>query len=451
MNSKARHSNGHETVSAATFKARRTALMKQLQKHAPEGAIAIIPAAPELTRSRDTEFPFRQDSDFYYLTGFNEPNAVLVLAPDCDVQEQLFCQPSDAHAEIWHGRRLGVAAAEAQINVDAAWSIDELNKRMPRLLNQMDTVFYAQGTYADFDQRVLGWFNLLRETPKKGDAPPRALVDLRPLVHAQRLIKQPEELALMRRSAEISVAAHKRAMLFAQPGRFEYQVAAELHHEFAMQGALHPAYGTICGGGENACILHYTDNSSELKDGDLILIDAGSEYQGYAADITRTFPVNGRFSDTQKALYEVVLAAQEAALAEAKPGGNLPAAHEAAARTITQGLIELDILSGSFSQNWENASYRQFFIHGLGHWLGLDVHDVGNYTEKGKPIRFKPGMVLTIEPGIYIPPDADVAERWRGIGIRIEDDIVITEQGHDNLTAAVPKTVAEIEAWLQQR
>lgn len=425
--------------------------MKQLRKAAPNGAIAIIPAAPEVTRSRDTEFPFRQDSDFYYLTGFNEPNAVLVLAPDSDVPEQLFCQPSDAQAEIWHGRRLGVAAAEVQLNVDAAWSIEELDQRMPRLLNQVDSVFYAQGTYAEFDQRLLGWFNLLRATPKKGDLPPRALVDLRPLVHAQRLIKQPEELALMRRAAEISVAAHKRAMLFAQPERFEYQVAAELHHEFALQGALHPAYGTICGGGENACILHYTDNSSELKNGDLILIDAGAEYQGYAADITRTFPVNGRFSDSQKALYEVVLAAQEAALAEAKPGGNLPAAHEAAARTITQGLIELDILSGSFRENWENASYRQFFIHGLGHWLGLDVHDVGLYSENGKPVRFKPGMVLTVEPGIYIPPDAKVAERWRGMGIRIEDDVVITDDGHDNLTAAVPKTVADIEAWLQQR
>lgn len=447
-------------VTASPFVARRQTLLKHLARLAPAGGVAIIPAAPEVTRSRDTEYPFRQDSDFYYLTGFNEPNAVLVLTTDSDIPVQLFCQPSDAQAEVWHGRRLGLTAAAEQLHIDVTWSIDELNKRLPQLLNHVDTVFYAQGTYADFDQRLFGYFNELRQSPKRGLQAPRALVDLRPVLHAQRLIKQPDEIALMRKAAEISVAAHKRAMRFAKPGRYEYQVAAEIHHEFAMHGALHPAYGTICGGGENACILHYTENSDVLRDGDLLLIDAGAEYQGYAADITRTFPVNGRFSPEQRDLYNLVLAAQLAALDCVKPGGSLPAASEAAAKVITKGLLELGIITGSFDEHWDKVTYRNFFIHGLGHWLGLDVHDVGAYTENDKPVTFKPGMVLTIEPGIYIPgtfgsddgKDAvKIDERWHGLGIRIEDDVLVTKTGHENLTAAVPKTVAEIEAWLTEK
>jgi len=439
------------TFLSDVYAKRRQQLLTQLSKQVSKGAVALISAAPEVTRSNDTEYPFRQDSDFFYLTGFDEPDAVLVLAPDADVQVQLFCQPKDPHAEVWHGRRLGFDAAPAHLGVEAAWSIEDFDTHLENLLLDSDNVVWAQDQYAEFDAVVFAAIASARQQGRKEYTGPQGTCDIRPLLHAQRLIKSAEEIDLMRRAAEITVAAHARAMHFAQPGRFEYQVAAELHHEFAMQGALHPAYGTICGGGDNACILHYTANLDVLKDGDLLLIDAGAEYQGYAADITRTFPVNGRFSEPQKQLYQVVLDAQEAALAVIKPGANMPAAQEAAAKVITKGLIELGILQGSFKEHWQAASYRNFFIHGLGHWLGLDVHDVGAYNHNGKAVSFKPGMALTIEPGIYIPPDAEVDPKWRGIGIRIEDDILVTEQGHENLTAALPKTIADIEAWLAQR
>lgn len=432
------------------FQSRRQQILDFLQQQ-DEPAIAIIPSAQLATRSRDTEYPFRQDSDFYYLTGFNEPDALLVLQPDNDQPVQLFCQPSDPHAEVWHGRRLGVDRAPEALGVDGAYSIADADEHLFALLNGMHSV-YTPHDKPELTQLLHELAAELRQTSKKGDRAPQAWHDLAPKLAQMRLVKSEAELELMRRAAAISVDAHKRAMRYTRPGVYEYQVAAELHHEFALQGAAGPAYGTICGSGENACILHYTENSSQLQDGDLLLIDAGAEFQGYAADITRTFPVNGRFSEPQKALYELVLAAQEAALATVKPGSNLPAAQEAAARTITQGLLDLGILTGSFEQHWKQTSYRKFFIHGLGHWLGLDVHDVGTYDVAGKKQKFAPGMVLTVEPGIYIPPGMpDVDARWHGIGIRIEDDVIITADGHENLTAGVPKTVAEIEQWMQQK
>lgn len=432
------------------FKQRREQLLAFLRKQ-KQSAIAVIPAASLQTRSRDTEYPFRQDSDFFYLTGFNEPDAVLILAPDADEPVQLFCQPSDPHAEVWHGRRLGIDRAVEALDVNAAFSIEQFEKLLPELLNGVHSVFYPHDK-PQLQQQLNTAADFLRSAPKKGYSAPIAWVDCNPQLANMRLIKSENELKVMRRAAEISVLAHQRAMRSTQPGRYEYQISADIQHEFAMHGALSPAYGIICGGGENACILHYTENSDVLRDGDLLLIDAGAEYQGYAGDITRTFPVNGRFSDTQKALYEVVLAAQEAALATLKPGSSLPKAQDAAAQAITHGLIDLGILKGSFAEHWEATSYRKFFIHGLGHWLGLDVHDVGTYDAAGKKRAFEPGMLLTVEPGIYIPPGMpDVDEKWHGIGIRIEDDCVITADGYENLTAGVPKTVAEIEQWMQNK
>lgn len=437
-------------VPVEEYQRRREQVLKRLAA-ADESAIAVIPSAHLATRSNDTEYPFRQNSDFFYLTGFNEPDAVLVLAPDAELPVQLYCQPKDPQQEVWHGRRLGVARAVDALGVDVAHAIDDLDEHLWQLLDGVHTVYCDQSNQ-DFFQHLLGLTAELRSSGKRGVQPPQRWQDVSPWLHTMRLVKSEAELDVMREAARISVLAHQRAMAFVAPGRYEYQVAAELHHEFAMHGAAAPAYGTICGGGENACILHYTENSDVLNDGDLILIDAGAEYQGYAADITRTFPVNGTFSEPQKQLYEVVLQAQEASLAVIKPGGTLQQAQDVAARALTEGLVALGILNGTVNQNMQQATYRRFFIHGLGHWLGLDVHDVGDARRGDKTTPFKPGMVLTVEPGLYIPADADdVDAKWRGMGIRIEDDVVVTADGHENLTAAVPKTVAEIEAWMQNK
>ncbi|RUO57937.1 Xaa-Pro aminopeptidase [Pseudidiomarina insulisalsae] len=438
------------TLSQAEFQQRRQRLLDKLAKE-KQSAMAIIPSAQLQTRSRDTEFPFRQDSDFYYLTGLNEPDAVLVLAPDTELPVQLYCQPKDPQQEVWHGRRMGVAHAVDRLGVDIAHPIDDLDEHLWHLLDGVHSV-YTDHSKLEFLQHCQSIAAELRAEGKRGAQPPRAWLDLAPWLHQWRLTKSAAELDMMREAARISVAAHRRAMQFVEPGRFEYQVVAELHHEFAMQGAAGPAYGTICGSGDNACILHYTENSAQLRHGDLLLIDAGAEYQGYAGDITRTFPVSGRFSDAQRQVYDIVLRAQEAALATVKPKSTLMRAQDAAAEVITAGLIELGILSGSVKKHMEQASYRRFLIHGIGHWLGLDVHDVGDHQQPDKTTPFAPGMVITIEPGVYIPADAhDVAEQWRGIGIRIEDDLVITADGYENLTADVPKTIAEIEAWMQSK
>jgi Xaa-Pro aminopeptidase len=435
------------SITIEEYQKRRAHLLARLKK-ASAHAIAVIPSAQLQTRSRDTEFPFRQDSDFFYLTGFNEPNAMLVLAPHADAPVQLYCQPTSPQEEVWHGRRLGVDKAAETLGVDFAGSIDDVDDHLFALLDGAETVYFPHDK-PDLAAQLYTIADELRASPKQGHQAPQAWVDVNPWLADMRIIKSAAELDLMREAARISVQAHKRAMLFAKPGKFEYQVAAEIHHEFAMHGALSPAYGTICGGGENACILHYTENQSELRDGDLLLIDAGAEYQGFAGDITRTFPVNGRFSDAQKELYNVVLAAQEAALATLKPGSNLPTAMKAAGKALTEGLHALGILKGSLKKLVDDEAFRPFMIHGLGHWLGLDVHDVGTYTQEGKKRKFEPGMVLTIEPGIYIPKGMpNVDEKWHGIGIRIEDDVIITENGHENMTSAVPKTVAEIEQWM---
>ncbi|WP_026377371.1 Xaa-Pro aminopeptidase [Aestuariibacter salexigens] len=414
-------------------------------------SIALIPAAQLVTRSNDTEFPFRQDSDFYYLTGFPEPDAWLILSNHQRYHSRhsaLLCLDKNPLAEIWHGRRIGPEQAKIDYGMDATFARDELNDVLEDYLDGHQHVYFAQGHNALADSEVQDAMESLRSAPKQTKAAPTTMIDLRPLVHEMRLFKSAAELAVMQKAADISCAAHVRAMKFASPGCYEYQLEAELHHEFAMHGARYPAYGTIVGSGDNACILHYTENSQVCQDGDLILIDSGAEYIGYAADITRTFPVNGRFSDTQATLYQLVLDAQTVALSHLKPGNTIQQAMDACVDVITNGLIELGLLSGSLQENLEQKSWRAFFMHGLGHWLGLDVHDVGHYKVNGEDRPLQPGMVLTVEPGLYVAPDADVEEKWRGIGIRIEDNIVITETGHTNMTAAAPKHIADIEALM---
>ncbi|QAA00035.1 Xaa-Pro aminopeptidase [Pseudoalteromonas sp. R3] len=429
------------------FVMRRTELLA----HMDNNAVAVIPAAVELTRSRDTEYPFRQDSDFFYLTGFKEPDAVLVLSKDKDgaTQQTLFCRNKDKLAEIWHGRRMGHEKAKTTLELDQTFPLSELDDELLTLVNGRKALYYGQGTYAGFDDKIWALLGTLRGAPKKGYRAPEIIKDVRPLLHEMRLFKSDAEIAVMRKAGEISADAHKRAMQFAKPGATEFQLEAEIHHHYAMNGARHPAYGTIVGSGNNANILHYTDNCDELTDGDLILIDSGCELEGYAADITRTFPVNGRFSAPQKAVYELVLASQQAAFEQVKPGGTLVKANDAAMRVMTEGLIELGILAGDVDELLDKQACKAFYMHGLGHWLGLDVHDVGEYKLDEADRPFEPGMVLTIEPGLYFDEDAEVPEQFKGIGVRIEDDLLITADGFENLTAGVPKTIAEIEALMR--
>ena len=417
----------------------------------PNNSVVLVPAAVELTRSRDTEYPFRQDSDIFYLTGFNEPDALLILSKDNsgDTASLLLCRPKDQLAEIWQGRRLGPEHAKAVLGLDALPNT-ELENELLKALNQKNTVFYAQGTYASFDAKVADTLATLRRYPKRGYVAPTVQQDLRPVIAEMRLFKDEAEIQLMRQAGLISANAHKRAMQAAKAGVWEYQLEAHILHEFAMHGARFPGYNCIVGAGENGCILHYTDNSSQLKDGDLVLIDAGAEYQGYTADITRTFPANGKFSPEQAAVYQVVLNAQYAACAEVKPGNKFKDALDAACLELTKGLLDLGILQGELEQLLKDNACKAYFIHGLGHWLGLDVHDVGAYKLAGEERPFAAGMILTIEPGLYIPTGSPCDSKWWGLAVRIEDDLLVTAEGHDNLTESVPKEIAEIEALMAQ-
>ena len=417
----------------------------------PDNSVVLVPAAVELTRSRDTEYPFRQDSDFFYLTGFNEPDALLILSKDNTgaTSSLLLCRPKDPLAEIWQGRRLGPEQAKTVLGVEAL-PITELDNELLKALNQRTTLYYAQGTYAEFDAKVAVTLARLRQYPKRGYVAPTVQQDLRPVTAEMRLFKDEHEIKLMRKAGSISAKAHKRAMQEAKAGVWEYQLEAAILHEFAMHGARFPGYNCIVGAGENGCILHYTDNSSQLQDGDLVLIDAGAEYQGYTADITRTFPVSGKFSAEQAAVYQVVLNAQYAACAKVKPGNTFKDALDAACLELTKGLLELGILQGELQQLLKDNACKAYFIHGLGHWLGLDVHDVGAYKLAGEERPFAPGMVLTIEPGLYIPTGSPCDPKWWGLAVRIEDDVLVTAQGHDNLTESVPKEIAEIEALMAQ-
>ena len=437
---------------------RRERLLAQL----PASAVVLVPAAREQTRSRDTEYPFRQSSDFWYLTAFPEPDALLILTKDAEgtCSELLLCRDKDPQAEVWQGRRYGTEQATALFGVPAV-SISQQTEQLLQALKGKQQVYFCVGADAEFEQLVWSTLETIRSTPRQGHLVPTSCHDLRPLLHEMRLLKDAGEIALMQHAARISAEAHNAAMLACQPGLHEYQLEACILQHFAMQGARFPAYNSIVGGGENACILHYTENSDSLHDGDLVLIDAGCEYQGYAADITRTFPVNGRFSPEQKALYQLVLDAQLAALAQIKPGSSFKAAGDAASGVLTAGLLQLGILQGELDTLLAEQAAKPYMIHSLGHWLGLDVHDVGSYQatttgehpgEPGEKARlFEPGMVLTVEPGLYIPTGSGTDAKWWGIGIRIEDDVLITHDGHQVLTATVPKTVAEIEALMAGR
>ncbi|EKM5064438.1 Xaa-Pro aminopeptidase [Cronobacter turicensis] len=427
------------------FLRRRQAL---LAKMAPASA-ALIFAAPEATRSADSEYPYRQSSDFWYFTGFNEPEAVLVLIKSDETHSHsvIFNRLRDKTAEIWFGRRLGQEAAPAKLGVDRALAFNEIDEQLYQLLNGLDVVYHAQGEYPYADAIVFTALDKLRRGARQNLSAPATLTDWRPWVHEMRLFKSPEELAVMRRAGEISALAHIRAMQTCRPGMYEYQLEGEILHEFTRHGARFPSYNTIVGGGENGCILHYTENESQLRDGDLVLIDAGCEYKGYAGDITRTFPVNGKFTPAQRAVYDIVLKSLETALRLFRPGTSIQDVTGDVVRVMVKGLVGLGILKGDVEQLVAENAHRPYFMHGLSHWLGLDVHDVGFYGPDRSRI-LAPGMVITVEPGLYIAPDADVPEEYRGIGIRIEDDIVITETGNENLTASVVKSADDIEALM---
>lgn len=428
------------------YQNRRQAL---LAKMAP-GSAAIIFAAPEATRNADSEYPYRQSSDFWYLTGFNEPEAVLILVKSDENHNHsvLFNRVRDITAEIWFGRRLGQDAAPAKLGIDKALPFDDINDQLHLLLNGLDVVYHAQGYYPYADAIVNRAMETLRNGFKKNLAAPGTLIDWRPIVHEMRLFKSPEEIAVMRRAGEITAMAHTRAMEKCRAGLFEYHLEGEIHHEFNRHGARYPSYNTIVGSGENGCILHYTENESELRNGDLVLIDAGCEYQGYAGDITRTFPVSGKFSKEQREIYDIVLASEYKALEILGPGSSMQAATEGAVRVMIAGLVKLGILNGDVETLFSEQAHRPFFMHGLSHWLGMDVHDVGHYGSVDRSRTLEPGMVITVEPGLYIAPDADVPEAYRGIGIRIEDDILITADGIEIFTGDVVKEADDIEALM---
>ncbi|WP_370980414.1 Xaa-Pro aminopeptidase [Agaribacterium sp. ZY112] len=423
---------------------------ERLMEHMEANSIAIVPSAHEKQRSADTQFPFRQDSNFHYLCGFPEPDAVLVLIPGREHGEfVLFCRDKDRTREIWDGYRAGPAGAVEYYAADDAFPIDDIDEILPGLIEGRERVYYAMGKEAAFDQRMMSWINTIRDKVRSGATPPGEFLDLDHFLHDMRLFKSAAEIRLMEKAAQISAEAHVEAMKICKPGMYEYQLDATIQYHSAMKGGLEPAYTSIVGGGANACVLHYIENKQKLNNGDLVLIDAGCEYQAYAADITRTFPVNGCFNPEQRAIYSLVLKAQEAAFACIAPGRHWNEPHEASVKVITEGLIELGLLKGELEQNIEEASYKEFYMHRIGHWLGLDVHDVGDYKVHGQWRVLEPGMVMTVEPGIYISPDNEAVEaRWRGIGVRIEDDVVICKDGYRVLTSAVPKQVEEIEALM---
>jgi len=436
-------------ISPQEFARRRRDLMAQMEPN----SIAIVPAAREKIRNRDVEFPFRQDSDFYYLTGFPEPDAVLVLLPGRPHGEVvIFCRERDPTMELWNGYRAGPEGVCENFGADDAFPIGDLDDILPGLIEGRERVYYAMGRNADFDRRVMQWVNVIRSKVRAGAHPPGEFLDLDHLLHELRLFKSAAELRVMREAGKISAHAHNRALTFCEPGQYEYQLEAEILHEFARNGARHPAYGTIVGGGANGCILHYRENDAVLRSGDLVLIDAGCELEHYAADITRTFPVNGKFSKEQQALYEVTLAAQLAAIDSIKPGCHWNEPHEITVRVITQGLADLGLLDGELNELIETEAYKSFYMHRAGHWLGMDVHDVGDYKVGGEWRVLEPGMVMTVEPGIYVAPhDTKVARKWRGIGIRIEDDVVVAKKGNEVITGEVPKTVHDIEKIMRER
>jgi len=443
-----------------SYAARRAALIAQMQ--AKGGGIAIIPTAPEVPRNSDTDYPYRHDSYFYYLSGFTEPEAVVVLVVGQTTQSILFCREKNMEREIWDGFRYGPDAARDMFGFDAAFPIDAINSEIPKLMANTPALFYAIGSNVTLDGQVQTWLNEVRKQNRSGITAPATVHDVHTLLDEMRLLKDASEVAVMRRAASISAGAHARAMRVTRVGMHEYEIEAELLHEFRKNGSEFPAYTSIVAAGANACVLHYRAGNAIFKNGDLVLIDAGCELESYASDITRTYPVNGMFSPAQKTLYEIVLAAQAAAISEAKPGKRFIDGHDAAVRVLAQGMLDTGLLDrnkvGSLDDVISKGDYRQFYMHRTGHWIGMDVHDVGQYRElsesnadQEKPWRIlRPGMALTIEPGIYVRPAPGVPEQYWNIGIRIEDDALITESGCEILSKEAPKTVTEIEAIMKQ-
>jgi len=422
---------------------------RQLMQAAGDGSILVLPAAPERVRSRDTHYPYRQDSDFWYLSGFAEPDAVLVLVPGRKHGESiLFCRERDPEREAWDGPQLGPEGAVDVLGIDDAYPIVDIDDILPGLLEGRARVHYHLGRDAEFDLKLIGWLNRVRAQVRQGAQSPYEFLALGHLLDEMRLFKSADELKLMQRAADISVLAHRAAMRAACAGIHEYELQADIERVFRMHDA-QPAYSSIVGAGANACVLHYRANNAKSRDGDLVLVDAGAEYRGYASDITRTFPVNGRFSKEQRALHDLVCAAQAAALAQARPGLAYEAGHAAAVETLTDGLLSLGLLKGRLKPAIANGDYTRFYRHKTGHWLGLDVHDVGEYRIDGQSRLLEPGMVFTIEPGVYVAPDdASVAAKWRGIGIRLEDDVLITASGPRVLTDALERSADEVEALI---
>ena len=423
---------------------------KQLMETMGNRAIAIIPTAQVRIRNRDVEFPFRADSDFYYLTGFAEPEAVAVLVPNRPQGEYiLFCRERDPEREAWDGLRAGLEGATELYGADDAFPFSDMEDILPGLLENKARVYYTMGLDADFDHRVVGWVTQIRGRGRAGVRAPEEFIALGHVLHDMRLFKSKAEVTAMRQAAQITVEAHRRAMRVCRPGMYEYQIEAELQHAFMHGGARWTAYPPIVGGGANGCILHYRENSALLKDGDLLLIDAGAEYDCYAADVTRTFPVGGRFSTAQREAYELVLEAQFAAIEKVKPGNHWNDPHEAAVRVITKGLLELGILKGKLPALIKAEAYRPYYMHRTGHWLGMDVHDVGDYKVGGAWRVLESGMTLTVEPGLYFKAGTrGLAKRWWNIGIRIEDDVLVTKNGNEVLTVEAPKTVEQIESLM---
>ena len=433
-------------IPKSEYARRRQNLMARMEPN----SIAILPAAPMYIRNRDVEHVYRQDSDFQYLSGFPEPEAVIALIPGREHGEYvLFCRERDPERELWDGLRAGQDGAIAEYGADDAFPIGDIDDILPGLIEGRERVYYAIGTNEAFDHQLMEWIKMIRSKARQGAQPPSEFVALDHLLHDMRLYKSANEVKVMRHAAEISARAHINAMRASRAGLCEYHLEAELDYEFRKGGAKMPAYGSIVAAGRNACILHYRENDAPLQDGDLVLIDAGCEIDCYASDITRTFPVNGKFSPEQKAIYELVLAANEEAFKHIAPGKHWNEAHEATVRVITAGLVDLGLLEGDVDELIASEAYKPFYMHRAGHWLGLDVHDVGDYKIGGEWRVLEPGMAMTVEPGIYIAADnQDVAKKWRGIGVRIEDDVLVTKTGCEILTGSVPKAVAEIEALM---
>jgi Xaa-Pro aminopeptidase len=429
-------------MNPAEFAKRRRQLMRMIGR----GGVGILPTALPRQRSRDVDYAYRPDSDFFYVTGFPEPEAIAVLAPGRPQGEfVLFCRERDPQRETWDGERAGTEGAVVLHGADDAFPIGDVDEILPGIIESADRIFYTMGAQPEFDARVIGWVTALRSRGGSGRHAPDEFVALDHLLHDLRLYKSRAELATMRRAAAVAVSAHRRAMAATRPGLHEYEIEAELHHEFRRHG-MQPSYLPIVGSGPNACTLHYTANSRLLEDGDLLLVDAGCEHECYASDVTRTWPVNGRFKPAQRAVYEIVLAAHEAALRAIVPGNHWNDPHDAAVTVIARGLKKLGILDGTLPAIVRSGAYREFFMHRTGHWLGMDVHDVGDYKVGDQWRVLEPGMVMTVEPGIYVPAGTPgVPRRWQGIGVRIEDDVAVTADGHEVLTAGLPRDPDEIE------